>query len=95
MISAFSSDGRIAADDLVVLADPRQRPAALRRGDPDLAQARPDDARLLGALQPLIGAIPVEAMRAANLSVDRDHDKATPARPPRRWKRSSGCSLGR
>ena len=29
VISAFSSDGRIAADDLVVLADPAPRPAAL------------------------------------------------------------------
>jgi osmoprotectant transport system permease protein len=37
------------------------------------------DARLLGVLRPLIGKIPVEAMRAANLTVDRDADKASPA----------------
>ncbi len=30
-------------------------------------------------LKPLIGRIDVTAMRAANLSVDRDADKASPA----------------
>ena len=38
VISAFSSDGRIAADDLVVLTDPQGRDPALRRGDPDRAE---------------------------------------------------------
>jgi len=37
------------------------------------------DARFLAALRPLLGAIPVDAMRKANLSVDRDVNKATPA----------------
>jgi osmoprotectant transport system permease protein len=34
---------------------------------------------LLAALQPLIGKIPVGAMQAANYSVDRDREKASPA----------------
>ncbi|HEX3916280.1 MAG TPA: glycine betaine ABC transporter substrate-binding protein [Caulobacteraceae bacterium] len=77
VISAFSSDGRIAADDLVVLTDPRH---ALPPYDAVvlISPKRATDARLLAALQPLIGKITVEAMRAANLSVDRDTDKATP-----------------
>ena len=33
------------------------------------------DPDIVAALQPLVGAIAVEAMRAANLSVDRDNDK--------------------
>lgn len=78
VISAFSSDGRIAADDLVVLADPK---GALPPYDAVLlvSPKRANDQRLLAALQPLVGKIPVEAMRAANLTVDRDTDKATPA----------------
>lgn len=77
VISAFSSDGRIAADDLVTLADPRQ---ALPPYDAVvlIAPDRVNDARLLAALRPLIGAIPVEAMRDANYSVDRDVDKLRP-----------------
>jgi osmoprotectant transport system permease protein len=78
VISAFSSDGRIAADDLVVLSDPRH---ALPPYDAVVlvSPKRAGDARLLAALRPLIGKITVEAMRAANLTVDRDQDKATPA----------------
>jgi len=78
VISAFSSDGRIAADDLVVLGDPRH---ALPPYDAVVlvSPRRAGDARLLGALRPLIGRISVDAMRAANLTVDRDQDKATPA----------------
>jgi osmoprotectant transport system permease protein len=78
VISAFSSDGRIAADDLVLLGDPRH---ALPPYDAVLlvSPKRAWDARLLAALRPLIGRIPVDAMRQANLSVDRDHDKASPA----------------
>jgi osmoprotectant transport system permease protein len=78
VISAFSSDGRIAADDLVVLDDPRH---ALPPYDAVLlvSPKRANDARLLAALKPLVGKIPVEAMRAANYSVDRDQNKATPA----------------
>ncbi len=78
VISAFSSDGRIAADDLVVLDDPRH---ALPPYDAVVlvAPKRANDQRLLGVLKPLIGKIDVAAMRAANLTVDRDTDKASPA----------------
>jgi osmoprotectant transport system permease protein len=78
VISAFSSDGRIASDDLVVLTDPRH---ALPPYDAVvlISPKRANDALLLAALKPLIGKIPVEAMRAANLTVDRDTDKASPA----------------
>ncbi|HEX4198117.1 MAG TPA: glycine betaine ABC transporter substrate-binding protein [Caulobacteraceae bacterium] len=78
VISAFSSDGRIAADDLVVLTDPRQ---AIPPYDAVilLSPRRAADAKFVAALRPLIGAIPVETMRKANLTVDRDQDKQTPA----------------
>lgn len=78
VISAFSSDGRIAADKLVVLTDPK---GALPPYDAVIlvSPQRAGDERLLSALRPLIGTITVEAMRAANYSVDRDRDKATPA----------------
>lgn len=82
VITAFSSDGRIAALDLVTLADPRR---ALPSYDAVLLVS-PDhagDQRLIGALRPLIGAIPVERMRQANLMVDRDADKKTPAEAAR------------
>ncbi|MFI4974503.1 MAG: glycine betaine ABC transporter substrate-binding protein [Caulobacterales bacterium] len=78
VISAFSSDGRIAADDLLVLDDPKH---ALPPYDAVLlvSARRAGDARLIAALKPLVGRIKVEAMRAANYSVDRDRAKATPA----------------
>jgi osmoprotectant transport system permease protein len=77
VISAFSSDGRIAADRLVTLADPK---GAIPAYDAVLlvSPRGAGDARLLGALRPLVGRIPVEAMREANLSVDRDSGKVTP-----------------
>jgi osmoprotectant transport system permease protein len=77
VISAFSSDGRIAADHLVTLADPK---GAVPAYDAVvlISPRRAGDERLRAALSPLIGRIPVEAMRQANLSVDRDRDKATP-----------------
>jgi osmoprotectant transport system permease protein len=77
VISAFSSDGRIAAEDLVVLEDPLQvvppYDAVLL-----IAPARVDDVVLRRALQPLVGRIPIELMREANMLVDRDDGKATP-----------------
>lgn len=78
VITAFSSDGRIAAQDLVTLADPRR---ALPSYDALLlvSPARAADTRFTMALRPLIGAIPVARMRQANLMVDRDSDKRTPA----------------
>ena len=77
VISAFSSDGRISADHLAVLSDPK---GAAPSYDAVLLLSphRADDARLRRALEPLVGAIPVDAMRAANLSVDRDAAKLTP-----------------
>ncbi|MFN3990354.1 MAG: ABC transporter permease/substrate-binding protein [Erythrobacter sp.] len=78
VISAYTSDGRIAADKLVVLADPKEAlPSydALLLLSPRMA----GDAGVRGALEPLIGAISVAAMREANLAVDReDGAKLTP-----------------
>ncbi len=77
VISAFSSDGRIAADRLTVLSDPRHAiPSydALLLVAPDRAK----DARFTAALAPLVGRIPVAAMREANYQVDRDVGKRTP-----------------
>lgn len=71
VITAFSSDGRIAAFDLVVLADPRQAfppyDAVLLVGP--RAKRHPG---LLEALSPLAGAIDVTMMRRANQLVDVD-----------------------
>jgi osmoprotectant transport system permease protein len=77
VISAFSSDGRIAADDLVVLGDPAH---ALPGYDAILlaAPARAHDRHFLAALTPLVNAIPVDAMRRANYMVDRDAGKQSP-----------------
>jgi osmoprotectant transport system permease protein len=77
VIPAFSSDGRIAADRLAVLSDPK---GAIPGYDAILllAPGRAGDARFQAALRPLIGAIPVEKMREANYLVDRDKDKASP-----------------
>lgn len=71
VISAFSTDGRIAAFDLAVLQDPRR---ALPPYDAVLllsadAMEKPGLAR---ALEPLLGAIPDEAMREANMLVDEE-----------------------
>ncbi|VXC81821.1 ABC transporter permease [Sphingomonas sp. 8AM] len=77
VISAFSSDGRIAADRLTVLADPRH---AIPGYDAIVlvAPGHREDARFFETLRPLIGRIPVAAMREANYRVDRDHDKQSP-----------------
>jgi len=82
VISAFSSDGRIAADKLVVLSDPK---GAIPPYDAVIlvSPKRAADRRLTDALRPLVGAVSVEAMRAANYSVDRDTGKVTPAEAAR------------
>lgn len=74
VISAFSSDGRIAAMDLVVLEDDRD---AIPPYDAVLlvSPARASDEEFLAALRPLVNAIPVETMRQASLMVDREEDK--------------------
>jgi osmoprotectant transport system permease protein len=78
VISAFTSDGRIAANDLLVLADPA---GAILPYDAIVLVAphRGEEAALLRALEPLVGAIPLELMQEANHRVDRDRDKDTPA----------------
>ncbi|WP_379553432.1 ABC transporter permease/substrate-binding protein [Qipengyuania sp. DGS5-3] len=77
VIGAYTSDGRIAADDLVILEDPLEAlPSydAILMLSPDARE----DAALTAELTPLIGAIDVAAMREANFAVDRDEDKLTP-----------------
>ena len=74
VIGAYTSDGRIEADKLTVLADPE---GAFPNYDAVLLLS-PEAGKnevLVSALQPLIGAIDVGAMRAANYSVDREDDK--------------------
>ncbi len=89
VITAFSSDGRIASDNLLVLPDPR---GALPPYDAVvlISAKRAGDARLIGALRPLIGKIDADNMRRANLSVDRDTNKVSPAEAAR----SLGDSIG-
>jgi osmoprotectant transport system permease protein len=78
VISAFSSDGRIAAYDLVVLDDPA---AALPSYDAMilLGPRVAEDARVVCALAPLRGALPVALVRRANYQVDHDHVAARAA----------------
>ena len=65
VISAYTSDGRIAQFDLQVLDDPRH---AIPPYDAILlvSPKRTNDKAFLDALRPLIDAIDVETMRAAN-----------------------------
>jgi osmoprotectant transport system permease protein len=82
VISAFSSDGRIAAEDLLVLEDPKQ--VILPYDAMILVSPRhANDPLLRKALTPLLGAIPVDLMREANLMVDRDEQKLTPGEAAR------------
>lgn len=82
VISAFSSDGRIAADGLQVLTDPV---GAIPGYDAILlvTPGRANDMRFIRAIRPLIDAIPVETMREANYLVDRDDNKRTPEQAAR------------
>ena len=80
VISAYTSDGRIAADDLIVLDDPK---GAFPSYDAIVlvSPRQVDNAKLLASIEPLLGQIDVEAMRTANYSVDRtDGEKITPSR---------------
>jgi osmoprotectant transport system permease protein len=90
VISAFSSDGRIAADNLMVLADVKH---AIPAYDAVIliSPRRRADAVLRDALTPLIGAIPVERMRQANYMLDRDAGKAT-VREAARFLEGAGLS---
>jgi osmoprotectant transport system permease protein len=91
VLSAFSSDGRIAALDLITLADPR---GALPSYEAVLllSPRRAHDSTFIAALQPLIGTIPIDRMRQANLMVDRDSDKRTPAEAARWLLKKDGGS---
>jgi osmoprotectant transport system permease protein len=82
VISAFSSDGRIAQFGLKVLGDPK---GALPPYDAILlvSPAHANDDALLTALRPLIGAIALPVMQSANLMVDRPDDKQSPAQAAR------------
>jgi osmoprotectant transport system permease protein len=88
-IAAFSSDGRIALHDLVVLEDTAP---ALPPYDAVLllSPALADDGDVVAALSPLVSAIPVEAMRQATLMVDRDDDKRT-VREAAAWLAAEGA----
>ena len=89
VISAFSSDGRIAAQGYVVLTDPKH---AIPAYDAVvlIAPRKARDALLERALAPLIGRISVENMRQANLMVDRETNKATPKDASRFLARAIG-----
>lgn len=74
VISAFSTDGRIDAYELIVLEDPRQ---AIPPYDAVvlLSEDVADNPRLVESLQPLIGEVTPFLMRSANYRVDRDENK--------------------
>ena len=82
VISAFSSDGRIAANGLVVLEDPK---GAVPPYDAMvlIAPGRDDDDKFLAAIKPLLGTITVENMQKANYMVDRKTDKRSPGQAAR------------
>jgi len=71
--AGFSTDGRIDAFDLAVLADPK---AAFPPYDAVLlvSPQAAENAAVFDALRPLLGGISVEAMRAANRRVDVDRE---------------------
>ena len=94
VISAFSSDGRVAAQNLLVLGDPR-------RSIPSydalilISPKRAGDEVLRRLLGPLVGAISVEHMREANLKVDRDTDKLSPKAAAQFLENQLGKRAGR
>jgi osmoprotectant transport system permease protein len=77
VIAAYTSDGRIAQYDLVVLDDPKH---AIPPYDAILllAPKSADDRALIDALRPLIGAIDVDLMRQANLRATTGTADASP-----------------
>jgi osmoprotectant transport system permease protein len=89
VISAFSSDGRIAKENLAVLDDTR---GAIPGYDAIVLVTRDHatDPRLISAIAPLVGHISVEAMRQANYMVDRDGDKASPDQAARWLEKKIG-----
>lgn len=72
VISAFSTDGRIAAYDLVLLADDRgviPPYDTIMLASPRLVRERPE---VVAALRGLAGRVDEAAMQRMNLAVDRD-----------------------
>ena len=72
VISAFSTDGRIAAFDITLLEDDRgviPPYAAIILASPKLAEEMP---AVVAALEGLVGSIDADAMRRMNLAVDQD-----------------------
>ncbi|QKM62453.1 ABC transporter permease/substrate-binding protein [Polynucleobacter antarcticus] len=76
VISAFSSDGRIKAQNLRVLTDPLNA-APTYDALILIAPKRVNDEFLRRALLPMVSAIDVRQMQEANYMVDRDVNKST------------------
>jgi osmoprotectant transport system permease protein len=78
VIAGYTSDGLIAKYDLVVLDDPQH---AIPPYDAVLllSPKRTDDAKLRGALQPLLGKINIDAMREANLRASGNNASSSAA----------------
>jgi osmoprotectant transport system permease protein len=89
VISAFSSDGRIASEDLLVLADPMHAIPSYE-AVVLISPKRSKDKVLVNALTPLLRRISIEQMREANLMVDRHRNKATPQQAAKYLARSIG-----
>lgn len=86
VVTAYSSDGSIAGNDLVLIADDR---AVLPAYDALLLVA-PGREALARRLARYEGRIPVEAMREANWLADRPQDKRSPAEAARWLKAETG-----
>ena len=89
VISAFSSDGRIASEDLLVLADPMHAIPSYE-AVVLISPKRSKDKALINAVTPLLRRISIEQMREANLMVDRHRNKATPQQAAKYLARSIG-----
>ena len=92
VISAFSSDGRIAAYGLELLADPK-RAIPFYDAVILISPHRANDPLVVRALTPLIGKISLEQMQQANLMVDGDTNKVSPKDAARFLARSIGLPV--
>jgi osmoprotectant transport system permease protein len=88
VVSAYTSDGRIAQYDLAVLDDPKH---AIPPYDAILllSPKRANDERLIAALRPLINTIPVALMREANLRASQG-DKSPSEVANWLWQKAEG-----
>ena len=94
VITAFSSDGRIAQYGLTTLSDPGH---AIPPYDAILliAPKRAGDNLFIRALEPLVGRIAVDRMREANLAVSRDDNQLSPAAAAQMlWQEISPADAG-